>query len=63
MGFDRNTYKEEFLLKNGVTAGLPLFDSAPAVHLPDWIWSGNGIKGEVYAKMALKFSDDCREYI
>lgn len=63
MGFDKNLFKEEFIRNNGATAGLPLFDSAPTVYLPDWIWSGNGIKGEIYAKMALKFSDNCREYL
>ena len=62
MSYQENSYKREFIERNGQTAGLPLFDNA-SVYLPDWIWSGTGLKAEVYARMHLKFSDDAREYL
>lgn len=63
MGFEENLFKKEFIEKNGITAGLPLFDSAPAVYLPDWLWNGKEIKGEIYTRMALKFAADVKEYL
>lgn len=31
--------------------------------IPDWIWSGNGIKAEVYEKMQSKFALDSFDYL
>lgn len=76
MTWKRNTSKEEWIERCGVTAGLPLFESAkdnpsqPSLskregvgRVPDWIWSGNGIKAAVYNQMKEKFAEDSLEYL
>ncbi len=75
MSWKRNISKEEYLERCGVTAGLPLFESAKDCHtehsrsmtdnfrLPDWIWTGTGIKAEVYHKMKDKFAEDSLLYL
>jgi hypothetical protein len=76
MTWKRNIAKEEYLERCGVTAGLPLFESAKSevlplakgedlggVRLPDWIWSGSGIKSEIYHKMQNKFAEDSLLYL
>lgn len=76
MSWKRNISKEEYLERCGVTAGLPLFESAKTeilplskgedrggVRLPDWIWTGTGIKAEVYHKMKDKFAEDSLLYL
>ncbi len=77
MTWKRNIAKEEYLERCGVTAGLPLFESAKIevpllakereqkgeVALPDWIWSGSGIKSEIYHKMKNKFAEDSLLYL
>lgn len=79
MPYKRNIAKEEWLERCGITAGLPLFESAketsPSIPLltkergrgevamPDWIWTGSGIKAEVYNKMQNKFAEDSLIYL
>lgn len=77
MPYKANIAKEEYLERCGVTAGLPLFESAKipevlplakgedigGVRLPDWIWTGSGIKAEVYYKMQNKFAEDSLLYL
>lgn len=75
MTWKRNILKEEYIERCGVTAGLPLFESAKDCHteqsrsmtadvrLPDWIWTGSGIKAEVYHKMKNKFAEDSLIYL
>jgi hypothetical protein len=82
MTWTKNTAKEEWIDRCGVTAGLPLFESAKSTEhsaksnqvgaqlyapgerdLPDWIWTGSGIKAEVYYKMQNKFAEDSLLYL
>lgn len=80
MTWQKNTAKEEWIERCGVTAGLPLFESAKTtspltplltkerelkgeVVMPDWIWSGNGIKASVFNEMKEKFAEDSLEYL
>jgi len=78
MTWQKNTAKEEWIERCGVAAGLPLFESAKATSpltpllakerelkgaVPDWIWSGNGIKAEIYEKMQSKFALDSFDYL
>lgn len=74
MTWKRNIAKEEYLERCGITAGLPLFESAkenvpviPAVpaeiKLPQWIWTGSRIKSEVFHKMKDKFAEDSLLYL
>lgn len=78
MTWKRNIAKEEYLERCGITAGLPLFESAKdcsspsplpkgrieeGFKIPDWIWTGSGIKAEVYHKMKNKFAEDSLLYL
>lgn len=78
MPYKPNIAKEEWLDRCGVTAGLPLFESVKTppqssplikgediggVRIPDWIWTGSGIKAEVYNKMKDKFAEDSLLYL
>lgn len=69
--YTQNQYKGEQICKHGVGWQLPLFDEPRANNqtgtrnkkIPDWIWSGNGIKAEVYHKMKDKFAEDSLDYL
>lgn len=76
MTWNKNIAKEKWIERCGVTAGLPLFESAKVnvpekkeiksldeFRLPDWIWTGSGIKAEVYHKMKDKFAEDSLLYL
>ncbi len=63
MTWQPNTDKSEMIKKHGITWNLPLFDSAPALQLPDWIWSGSGVKAEVFEQLKNKFNQDAIEYL
>ncbi len=38
-------------------------DKLSVISIPDWIWSGSGIKAEVYHKMKNKFAEDSLLYL
>lgn len=64
--YKRNINKEEMIQRCGITAGLPLFNQEkeiPKIQYPDWLWSGNGIKAEIYNKFKNKFAEDSLEYL
>lgn len=77
MPWQPNTDKERLIRKHGVTYGLPLFETSPAlssspqpspqrgegVGMPDWIWSGSGVKAEVFELLKNKFNQDAIEYL
>jgi hypothetical protein len=66
MPFRPNIAKEEMIQRLGITAGLPLFNQEkeiPKIQHPDWLWSGNGIKAEIYNKLKNKFAEDALEYL
>ncbi|MBI1936690.1 MAG: hypothetical protein HYS25_01055 [Ignavibacteriales bacterium] len=61
-----NEHKEERIRRLGITADLPLWNqepSFPKVQQPDWLWSGTGIKAELYNKLKDKFAEDSFEYL
>lgn len=62
MSITQNKYKEHYIGKHGVTAGLPLFDGK-CVMLPDWVWNGDDLKAEIYYKMKAKFQEDSFYYL
>jgi len=70
--YERNLQKEEMIERLGITAGCPLFDQAedntvnnPGIIIqhPDWLWSGNSMKAEIYNKLKDKFAEDSFEYL
>ncbi|MCF8261582.1 MAG: hypothetical protein K9J12_12465 [Melioribacteraceae bacterium] len=65
--YERNEYKDELILLQGQTEGLPLFEqeklNSTTVQHPDWLWSGNSIKAEIYNKMKEKFALDSLIYL
>ena len=75
MTWQKNSAKQEWIDRCGVTAGLPLFESVnhsigtlpllepELIRMPDWIWSGTGIKAAVYNQMKEKFAEDSLEYL
>jgi hypothetical protein len=76
MGFKPNPAKEDLIIKYGETYGLPLFDQDREIvvmksrnsgsrysNLPDWIWTGNSVKAEVFREMKDKFADDSLLYL
>lgn len=66
MGFTPNISKEERINRLGITVDLPLFNQekdVPKIQHPDWLWSGNGIKAEIYNKLKDKFAQDSFDYL
>jgi len=72
MPWKANETKQDMIEEHGQTAGLPLFASVSNSHslpltsivrLPDWIWTGSGIKAEVYNLLKEKFAEDSVEYL
>lgn len=64
--FEKNAFKEERINRFGITADLPLFNQEkelPAIQHPDWLWSGNGIKAEIYTKFQQRFAEEAFEYL
>jgi hypothetical protein len=64
--YQHNLHKEEMIQLRGITADLPLWNQEveiPKIQHPDWLWSGNDIKAEVYNKMKSKFADDSLAYL
>lgn len=66
MTFIHNAEKEERINRFGPTVDLPLFNQEnelPPVQHPGWLWSGNGIKAEIYNRMKDTFADNAFEYL
>lgn len=61
-----NADKEARIRSFGITVDLPLFNQeqfGSNIHHPDWLWSGNSIKAEIYNKMKDRFAEDALEYL
>lgn len=63
MGFALNNYKQKLIDRYGQTYGSPLFDDGRTINLPCWIWSGDGLKAEVYQQMKARFADQHLMYL
>lgn len=50
-------------VKKETSPSIPLLIKEREVVMPDWIWSGNGIKAAVYNQMKEKFAEDSLEYL
>jgi hypothetical protein len=70
--YTRNLQIEDMIERLGVTAGCPLFNQEKentinnpdvVIQHPDWLWSGNSMKAEIYNRLKTKFADDAFEYL
>ncbi len=61
-----NADKIERIQRFGITADLPLFNQpqdVPTIQHPNWLWSGTGLKADIYNKLKEKFAEDSFLYL